>query len=102
MFCLLLNAELLLVPDYHMMDMNIISLVTISLLMVSVYRELRETQWRRVATLVVPAGRAQNQAPTAEILRCWLRTPLSPEESPTTVSKTKVAHMWMEPIQRTT
>lgn len=37
MFCLLLNADLLLVPDYHMMDMNIISLVTISLLMVSVY-----------------------------------------------------------------
>lgn len=34
MFCLLLNADLLLVADYHMMDMNIISLVTISLLMV--------------------------------------------------------------------
>lgn len=42
MFCLLLNAEQLLVPDYHMMDMNIISLVTISLLMVSAY-ELRGT-----------------------------------------------------------
>lgn len=31
----MLNALLFLVPDYHMMDMNIISLVTISLLMVS-------------------------------------------------------------------
>lgn len=43
MFCLLLNAEQLLVPDYHMMDMNIISLVTISLLMVSAYELLRGT-----------------------------------------------------------
>lgn len=35
LFCLTLNALLLLVPEYHMMDMNIISLITISLLMVS-------------------------------------------------------------------
>lgn len=35
MFCFSLNALLFLVPEYHMMDMNIISLVTISLLMVS-------------------------------------------------------------------
>ncbi|CAN0073866.1 unnamed protein product [Ectocarpus sp. 6 AP-2014] len=33
MFCISLNALLLLVPEFHMMDMNIISLVTISLLM---------------------------------------------------------------------
>ena len=35
MFCLTINALLLHVPEYHMMDMNIIALVTISLLMVS-------------------------------------------------------------------
>lgn len=34
-FCITLNVLLLLVPEYHMMDMNIISLITISLLMVS-------------------------------------------------------------------
>lgn len=34
-FCITLNALLLVVPEYHMMDMNIISLITISLLMVS-------------------------------------------------------------------
>ncbi|CAM9853382.1 unnamed protein product, partial [Scytosiphon promiscuus] len=33
LFCFSLNALLFLVPEYHMMDMNIISLVTISLLM---------------------------------------------------------------------
>lgn len=42
MFCGLLNADLLLVPTYHMMDMNIISLVTISLLMVRAVFKLRD------------------------------------------------------------
>ena len=34
-FCVTLNVLILTIPEYHMMDMNIISLVTISLLMVS-------------------------------------------------------------------
>lgn len=54
-FCFSLNALLLLVPEYHMMDMNIISLVTISLLMVKRCPPLlvpRASQARRISSFI--------------------------------------------------
>lgn len=78
MFCLLLNADLLLVPDFHMMDMNIISLVTISLLMVSAFK-LRGggDEWRR-APQNIPSSFIFFHTPTHGVLapRCIARNKL--------------------------
>ena len=83
MFCLLLNAELLLVAEYHMMDMNIISLVTISLLMVSMCIKTTGRDsgggWKTNAAVpsLMPAG--QHTSSDADCVKAGSKRPRTPK-----------------------
>lgn len=77
-FCLTLNMLLYLVPEYHMMDMNIITLITISLLMVSYFSDsllfhINETFcWRFV---YFGAQGRRGQQPFMKCYPCLLKWP---------------------------